>query len=320
MWGWLERGLRKCVEWLVQWLPVKVIRDEQGRPFLERYHLFSLTNDGPGVCIHHFVRSDPDRGYHDHPWKHAASIILAGGYEERVVSGASTTPGHVPQYITVMRRSGRCHGLSGENYFHRVLLPEGSDCWTLFFFGARRKTWGMIDFEGRYHAMSRQIQDADGGWWRAAQLGASVTQHTRDTGAVVACVDIVVRDTEQGRRVLLIKRGKAPCLHEWGLPGGRIEQGDADLVNAALRELAQETGLQLQPAQLRFSHVRGNPVRDPRGFTLTCVYEARVPRDTKVRAGGDAIDVAWVVWGDMERPKELAFDHHDIVCQVLGSN
>ncbi|WP_165190648.1 NUDIX hydrolase [Caulobacter soli] len=49
----------------------------------------------------------------------------------------------------------------------------------------------------------------------------------------------------RGDQVLLIKRGTAPRLGQWSLPGGRLEWGETTQV-AALRELAEETGVQAQ--------------------------------------------------------------------------
>lgn len=46
----------------------------------------------------------------------------------------------------------------------------------------------------------------------------------------------------RGDEVLLIRRGRAPRLGEWSLPGGRIELGER-AVEAALRELREETGV-----------------------------------------------------------------------------
>jgi 8-oxo-dGTP diphosphatase len=43
--------------------------------------------------------------------------------------------------------------------------------------------------------------------------------------------------------VLLIRRGAAPRLGEWSLPGGRIEPGEG-IRAAALRELREETGVE----------------------------------------------------------------------------
>jgi len=49
----------------------------------------------------------------------------------------------------------------------------------------------------------------------------------------------------RGDHVLLIKRGTPPRLGQWSLPGGRLERGETTAV-AALRELAEETGVQAQ--------------------------------------------------------------------------
>ena len=42
--------------------------------------------------------------------------------------------------------------------------------------------------------------------------------------------------------VLLVKRGKAPALDLWSLPGGHVELGET-VREAAARELAEETGI-----------------------------------------------------------------------------
>jgi 8-oxo-dGTP diphosphatase len=45
----------------------------------------------------------------------------------------------------------------------------------------------------------------------------------------------------RGDEVLLIRRGKAPRLGEWSIPGGRIEHGETAEA-AAIREVLEETG------------------------------------------------------------------------------
>lgn len=53
----------------------------------------------------------------------------------------------------------------------------------------------------------------------------------------------------KGDAVLLIRRGKPPREGEWSLPGGRIEPGER-AVDAALRELLEETGVDAEIAGL----------------------------------------------------------------------
>ncbi|MGN6209952.1 NUDIX hydrolase [Asticcacaulis sp.] len=46
----------------------------------------------------------------------------------------------------------------------------------------------------------------------------------------------------RGDEVLLIRRGQAPRLGEWSIPGGKVKRGEA-LHEAAVRELFEETGV-----------------------------------------------------------------------------
>lgn len=49
----------------------------------------------------------------------------------------------------------------------------------------------------------------------------------------------------RGDEVLLIRRGKAPRLGQWSIPGGRVEPGER-LADTALRELREETGVEAE--------------------------------------------------------------------------
>ncbi len=44
--------------------------------------------------------------------------------------------------------------------------------------------------------------------------------------------------------VLLVRRGRAPALGRWSVPGGRVEWGET-LAAAVVREVAEETGLKV---------------------------------------------------------------------------
>ena len=108
----------------------------------ERYHIVSLC--GFELVIHRFVASDPDRGFHDHPWFAGCSLILAGSYDELLVDSKDSTPS---ERLRCRREALSCNCINPRS-FHRVLIEPGSDCWTLFLMAPRFKTWGFLAREG----------------------------------------------------------------------------------------------------------------------------------------------------------------------------
>ena len=302
MLDYIEQWIRWLVIFICNYLPVKIIRDDKGVPFLYRYHLFTFGNDGPGMCIHNFVKSDPERGYHDHPWQNAVSFILCGRYDERILDK--------DHYKTYERNRWTFNWLNGTNDFHRVMVEEGKDVWTLFAFQKRSKTWGMIGLDGQYKAMSTTIEDKDGGWWRTVMKGLGRNNHLEHDGKVMVTCDVMVINDD---KVLLIKRGKAPFIHCWAFPGGRVEQKDPDILTAAYRELQEETNI--TGVALEYVTSVGNNTRDPRGFCLTNVFVCHTSTiSNNIKAGDDAIDYAWFDLNDLP---DMAFDHKDILQDYL---
>jgi hypothetical protein len=121
--------IRRFLRWLTARLPVKVIGRDA--PYVEWYYICTLPIfGGVRVQLHRFVRSDPD-GVHDHPWGWARTFILTSWYFEQRRDG------------TRIRSAGQTYGLTGDT-FHRVVLPEGGECWTLFFHGPYVKSWGFL--------------------------------------------------------------------------------------------------------------------------------------------------------------------------------
>jgi len=117
-------------------------------------------------------------------------------------------------------------------------------------------------------------------------------------------VDLVLATREPRPRVLLIRRGKDPFAGSWALPGGFVEEGET-LGAAARRELLEETGLSVEALEQLYT--AGDPGRDPRGWTVTVLYLARVKaKDAKAVAADDAAEV---VWHFLDAPPPLAFGH-----------
>lgn len=126
-------------------------------------------------------------------------------------------------------------------------------------------------------------------------------------------VDVVVLASESGRRrLLLIQRGNEPFEGSWALPGGFVEEGE-QVAEAAPRELAEETGLRV--GGLELLGVYDTPGRDPRGWTVSVVYLARVQGTAEVAGADDAREARWF---DVEELPELAFDHALVVAEALA--
>ena len=94
----------------------------------------------------------------------------------------------------------------------------------------------------------------------------------------------------RGGEVLLIRRGTPPRLGEWSIPGGRIEFGER-AVDAALRELKEETGVQADLTGL-LDVVDGLFPGDPPRHYVLVDYAARWIAGEPV-AGDDAAEAAF---------------------------
>ncbi len=104
----------------------------------------------------------------------------------------------------------------------------------------------------------------------------------------IPCVGAVVFD--DAGRLLLIKRGQAPALGLWSIPGGRIEAGES-AEDAVVREVLEETGVAVTVLR-----EVGTVHRDLPGGDRYVIRDflARPDDLTGLRAGDDAADVALV--------------------------
>lgn len=127
---------------------------------------------------------------------------------------------------------------------------------------------------------------------------------------VFVTVDAVV--TWRGQ-VLLIQRGKAPGKGAWALPGGFLETGET-LLQSALRELREETGLELSgtAAEPLGSHVFDHPQRSQRGRTIShgFYFDLGDAAPPALEAADDAAALEWVPISELATREDEFFDDH----------
>ncbi len=112
-------------------------------------------------------------------------------------------------------------------------------------------------------------------------------------------------------RVLLIKRGHAPLLGEWSIPGGVLEVGEM-LREAAVREAREETGLVVEPGELLgvFDRVVREDGRIRYHYVLIDFLCCRISGDPC--CGTDADEVRWFTREEVVQLK-LAPDTAEVI-------
>lgn len=121
-----------------------------GRDYMRRWVLFTPWG---ALRIHHILRSDADRHFHDHPMDFV-SIILRGGYIEH-------RPGSAPRRCgpgSVIKRQAED--------LHRLQLL-GKSAWTFVLAGPARRKWGFATEDGwivagRYESWKKNSKSGEG--------------------------------------------------------------------------------------------------------------------------------------------------------------
>jgi 8-oxo-dGTP diphosphatase len=141
--------------------------------------------------------------------------------------------------------------------------------------------------------------------------------YTSDYPIINVTVDVVVMILDEGElRALVVRRGGPPYQGRWALPGGFLEV-DEDLVDAARRELLEETGVGTDAARLEQLATYGAPRRDPRGRTISVAWLAVLPGSAEPRAGSDAARAAWRPVDLLLGRTRMAFDHKRILADAV---
>ncbi len=147
-------------------------------------------------------------------------------------------------------------------------------------------------------------------------------------------VDIVALK-DNNSKILLVKRCKNVLTYPgaWSLPGGFQESSSKrgetfetseTLIDAAIRELKEETGLDLFQYKNLFKKIGifEGQNRDPRNnkesWSASTAFLISLPENlsSKVKAGDDAADAEWIPLKELKN-YQLAFDHKHIILMGL---
>lgn len=92
--------------------------------------------------------------------------------------------------------------------------------------------------------------------------------------------------------ILLVLRGRPPGEGLWAVPGGKVELGET-MVEAARREVREETGLEVEIGEVIWAGDSIGPGRPPEWHYCLVDFTASVTGGDLV-AGDDAAALRWV--------------------------
>lgn len=116
--------------------------------------------------------------------------------------------------------------------------------------------------------------------------------------ALTAAVAAVIEDP--AGRVLLCQQSQGH--HLWGLPGGRVRNGENPL-RAAVRDIREEIGTDIEIIDLvGLYHLTGVETDDGLPDVLVHVFRARLDGEATVNAPGRISRLSWRDKGDLPEP------------------
>ena len=152
-------------------------------------------------------------------------------------------------------------------------------------------------------------------------------QPTYENPSVTA--DMVAYCFVEGRlKLLVIRRKTHPCQHRVALVGGFLQKHE-DAIQACIREVQEEVGLEVDPSKGRATNDSLYSWSGPRVGSLSIAHFGLLPAVAvdMVRAGDDAKEVLFLdvdfkhgecsLDGRVLTAEDFAFDHYEIVQESI---
>lgn len=183
-----------------------------------------------------------------------------------------------------------------DNYYHKACHSRTCDWLDKNYLNTQKYHEHVLEYQ--------YIQNYKKQWEKAPFPPIFVT-----TDAIVVCAG----------HVLVIERGMNPGKGKLALPGGFLKQNER-LENGAIRELVEETGIDIDKIILKSSiqdtNVFDYPSRSLRGRTITHGFYIKLKdgKLPKLKAGDDANKAFWISLNDVySREDEFHEDHFHII-------
>ncbi|MGQ3411102.1 NUDIX domain-containing protein [Natrinema sp. LN54] len=127
----------------------------------------------------------------------------------------------------------------------------------------------------------------------------------------VPCAGVAVVDaTGPEPAVLCVERGVPPGVGEWTIPGGHMETGE-EPATAAARELREETGVVVDPADLEILGASAMPPREGKHVVTVHYVADRADAEGEPIAGSDATDARFWTPAEFDASEETFRPVHE---------
>ena len=114
----------------VQILPPVLIKwnEKLGLPNCPYVIRWRLETPIGSIRIHHWISSDDDRAFHDHPWWFL-TFVFRGGYTDRSPVGDEHIRAPAIRYRSALHR--------------HTVVPDHDGAWTILITGKKTRAWGF---------------------------------------------------------------------------------------------------------------------------------------------------------------------------------
>lgn len=186
-----------------------------------------------------------------------------------------------------------------QRYFVEQVIDENLPQSSMQFLQAFLQTSAFFDMQNQY----QHVLDYQNAWKTAPYPPIFVTADA-----------LVV----QAGHILLIERGGEYGRGLWALAGGFLDKQES-LLDCAVRELYEETGLVVDKQTLRSSQTFDAPDRSARGRTVTTVFYFELTGGglPVVQASDDASRAFWLPLSQLDG-KKMFEDHYSIIKKMLA--